>query len=304
LALHKLELMWRVDAVSAATKQWQSTSKQGARPHMHKVEVRPGVTMAYEDHWFSAPWTVPETVVMIHGNAESSRAWDRFVPHLAGTYRVLRPDLPGFGASPEPPAGYTWTAAELAADIGRFLDALKIEHCHLIGAKYGGSACLRLACDQPGRLLSLCLFSAAVRGSGGGNAEAIRTKGVRQWAADTMRSRLGSNASPAQVKWWTDELMGKTNPRAVYGASAARIDMELEGELSCITAPTLIVTTQESGLHSVEVVQKFARRIERARVVVLPGDSFHIAAVDPDTCARLALNFMREARSTPAQAAE
>ena len=40
-----------------------------------KVEIRPGVWMAYEDHWFGEPWRVPETVVMVHGNAESSRAW-------------------------------------------------------------------------------------------------------------------------------------------------------------------------------------------------------------------------------------
>ena len=182
---------------------------------MRKVEIRPGVSMAYEDHWFGEPWTTPETVVMVHGNSESSRAWTCWVPHLARHYRVIRPDLPGFGASPEP-ADYGWSAAELAADIGRFLDALEIERCHLIGAKYGGSACMRFAIDQPHRLRSLCLFGSPVRGSGTGNADLIRTKGVRQWAAETMRSRLGSAASEAQLKWWTDELMGKTSARAAY----------------------------------------------------------------------------------------
>ena len=270
---------------------------------MHTIEIRRGVTIAYQDHWFGEPWITPETVVMIHGNSESSKAWGPWVPHLSRHYRVVRPDLPGFGAS-SVPEGYGWTAAELAADIGRFLDALKIERCHLIGAKYGGSACMRFACDQPGRLISLALFSGAVRGSGGGNAEAIRTKGVRQWAADTMQSRLGSAAPPAQVKWWTDELMGKTDQRATYGASAARIDMELEHELHRITAPTLYVTTQGSGLHSVEEVEKFAKQIPNARVIVMPGDSFHIAAVAPDACAEHALRFMQEASAAQARAAE
>ena len=89
---------------------------------------------------------------------------------------------------------------------------------------------MQLASDQPQRLLSLCLFGSPVRGSGSGNADLIRAKGVRQWAAETMRSRLGSTASEAQMRWWADELMGKTNPRAAFGASAARIDMELEHE--------------------------------------------------------------------------
>src|ERR1700686_3261294 len=117
---------------------------------MHEVDIRPGVVIAYEDDWFGKPWTVPQTVVMIHGNCESSRAWTPWVAHLAGQYRVIRLDLPGFGASTAPP-GYGWTAAEVAADIARFLDALGIESCHLIGAKYGGSICLHLASEQPQR---------------------------------------------------------------------------------------------------------------------------------------------------------
>src|SRR5262249_43696488 len=189
---------------------------------MPEVEIRRGVRLAYEDDWFGRPWTAPETVVMVHGNCESSRAWAPWVPHLSGKYRVVRLDLPGFGASPVP-AGYSWSATELAADVGRFLDALKIERCHLIAAKYGGSVAMQFASDQPHRLLSLCLCGSPVRGSGSGNADSIRTKGVRQWAADTMRSRLGSTASEAQIKWWTDELMGRTDLRAAQGASSARI---------------------------------------------------------------------------------
>jgi pimeloyl-ACP methyl ester carboxylesterase len=271
---------------------------------MGKVEIRPGVAIAYQDHWFGEPWTCPETVVMIHGNSESSRAWNSWVPHLARRYRVVRPDLPGFGASSMPPTDYGWSAGELAADVGRFLDRLEIQTCHLVGAKYGGSVCMRLACDQPSRLISLGLFSGAVRGTGSGNADLIRAKGVRQWAADTMRSRLGTQASAAQVDWWTNELMGKTDPRAAYGASAARIDMELEHELHRVTVPTLIVTTQESGLHSVETVERFARQIPNAKVVVLPGDSYHIAAVEPDVCARHALEFMQQADAANTRAAK
>ena len=114
--------------------------------------------------------------------------------------------------------GYIWSAGALASDIARFLDALSVERCHLIGAKYGGSIALQLASDQPQRFLSLCIFGSPARGVGTGNADKIRAKGVRQWAAETMRSRLGSTASEAQLAWWT-ELMGATDQRA---ASAHR----------------------------------------------------------------------------------
>ena len=268
---------------------------------MPAVDIRSGLSIAYQDDCFAAPWLTPEIVLLVHGNSESSRAWTCWVPHLAGKYRVVRLDLPGFGASTEPP-GYGWSAAELAADIGRFLDALAIGRCHLVGAKYGGSACMQFASEQPHRLLSLCLLGSPVRGSGTGNADAIRLKGVRQWAAETMRTRLGSSASQAQIDWWTD-FMGEANPRAAHGASSARIDMELDERLSRITTPTLIVTTQESGLQSVEAVERYARRFPNARVIVLSGDSFHIAAVEPDLCAQHALRFMQEAAGDGAASA-
>jgi pimeloyl-ACP methyl ester carboxylesterase len=88
--------------------------------------------------------------------------------------------------------------------------------------------------------------------------------------------------------------MGKTDKRAALGAASARIDMDLEDRLARIAVPTMMVTTRESGLQSVEAVERAARRVPDARVIVLPGDSFHIAAVEPDLCARHALEFIDE----------
>jgi hypothetical protein len=42
--------------------------------------------MAYEDHCFAEPWGEPQTIVMVHGNAESSRAWTCWVPQIARKY--------------------------------------------------------------------------------------------------------------------------------------------------------------------------------------------------------------------------
>ena len=259
---------------------------------MHTIAIRPGLTIAYEDDCFAAPWSLPQTVVLVHGNSESARAWTQWVPLLAGRHRVIRLDMPGFGAS-NAPADYSWTAPELATDIVHFLDALKITRCHLIGAKYGGSIALQLASQEPQRIQSLCIFGSPARGVGTGNADKIRAKGVRQWAAETMRARLGSTATEAQMQWWT-ELRGATDQRAAHGSSSALVTMDLDDRLPLIAAPTLIVTTQESGLQAVEAVRRYAARIPNAQVIVLDGDSYHIAAVAPDVCARHALEFIAQ----------
>jgi len=235
----------------------------------------------------------------VHGNSESSRAWIPWVPLLAGAYRVIRLDLPGFGES-SAPSDYGFSTPEAASEIVHLLDKLAISACHLIGAKYGGSIALQLASNQSQRFLSLCVFGSPARGVGTGNADKIRLKGVRQWAAETMRSRLGSTASLGQIEWWTD-LMGATDQRAALGSSMALVTMNLEDRLPHIAAPTLIVTTRESGLQTVEAVNQYAARIPDASVIVVDGDSYHIAAVEPELCAGYALRFMRESSARRAQ---
>ena len=69
---------------------------------MKHVDIRPGVRIAYQDDCFVPPWQSTQTVLMIHGIAESSQAWIEWVPILAARLRVVRIDLPGFGASAAP----------------------------------------------------------------------------------------------------------------------------------------------------------------------------------------------------------
>ena len=113
----------------------------------------PASTMAYEDHWFGAPWTTPETIVMIHGNSESSRAW---TPMGAASRRQIpRACGPTCRAS-APPRRRRTTASRRTSSpptSDGFSMRLGSTRCHLIGAKYGGSACMQFASDQPHRLL-------------------------------------------------------------------------------------------------------------------------------------------------------
>ena len=88
--------------------------------------------------------------------------------------------------------------------------------------------------------------------------------------------------------------MGKSDARAAHAASAARIDMELEGGLARITIPALIVSSEESGLQSVAAVMQYAARLPDARVVILPGDSYHVAAAAPEACIAHAMAFWDE----------
>src|SRR5438128_392022 len=104
---------------------------------------------------FTDPWTKPETILLLHGNSESSAAWYAWVPLLARSFRVVRPDMRGFGASTAMPRDFGWTLDTIVDDYIAVMDKLETERFHLVGAKIGGTVARALAARYPKRVMTL-----------------------------------------------------------------------------------------------------------------------------------------------------
>jgi pimeloyl-ACP methyl ester carboxylesterase len=104
-------------------------------------------------------------VILVHGGTGGGANWFRVMPGLARSYRVLAPDLPGFGLSDpvEPMAPLGHVAAALLA---RWLDALDLRDAIVAGTSFGGLAALRLAQRVPDRVAGLLLLDSAGLGRG------------------------------------------------------------------------------------------------------------------------------------------
>ena len=98
---------------------------------------------------FTDPWRTPETVLLIHGLAESTDAWRAWMPHFIGRYRCVRVDVRGFGRSSPMPKEHEWSMDTLLEDFAALIDHLGCGKVHLIGAKSGGSMALKLAAEYP-----------------------------------------------------------------------------------------------------------------------------------------------------------
>jgi 2-hydroxy-6-oxonona-2,4-dienedioate hydrolase/4,5:9,10-diseco-3-hydroxy-5,9,17-trioxoandrosta-1(10),2-diene-4-oate hydrolase len=116
-------------------------------------------------------------VVMLHGGGPGASGvsnYSRNIDALAQHFRVIVPDMPGYGRSVKgvdqaDPFGY------LADMIRGLLDELGIDTAHLIGNSYGGAAALRLALDTPHRVDKLVLM-----GPGGiGTTRGVPTAGLK-----------------------------------------------------------------------------------------------------------------------------
>ncbi|HXD57074.1 MAG TPA: alpha/beta hydrolase [Thermoleophilaceae bacterium] len=88
-----------------------------------------------------------DPVVMLHGWPENWWCWRKLIPGLAERYRVICPDLRGFGWSDAPPRGYE--KEQLAADVAELLDTLGLHDVRLIGHDWGGVAGFILCVRRP-----------------------------------------------------------------------------------------------------------------------------------------------------------
>jgi pimeloyl-ACP methyl ester carboxylesterase len=95
-------------------------------------------------------------VLLLHGFPTSSFMYRELIPRLADRYRVIAPDLPGFGFTEVPEQRkYKYTFDSLATTINSFTEAIKISRYALYIFDYGAPTGLRLAMAHPERITAI-----------------------------------------------------------------------------------------------------------------------------------------------------
>lgn len=99
-------------------------------------------------------------LVLLHGISSGAASWAPLAAHLAG-YRLLAWDAPGYGDS-QPLAAAEPTAADYAARLEAWLDALGVERCVLVGHSLGALMAAAFAARRPERLAGVILADPAL----------------------------------------------------------------------------------------------------------------------------------------------
>jgi pimeloyl-ACP methyl ester carboxylesterase len=117
----------------------------------HRIEAD-GVNMFYRE----AGSADAPVILLLHGFPTSSFQYRELIPRLADRYRVIAPDLPGFGFTEVPAErGYTYTFDALAKTLFAFTEALKLKHYAIYVFDYGAPTGFRLALMAPERVTAI-----------------------------------------------------------------------------------------------------------------------------------------------------
>jgi len=180
-------------------------------PHtsVRRVEAD-GVTVFYRD---AGPANAP-VVLLLHGFPTSSFQFLELIPRLADRYRVIAPDLPGFGFTEVPEQRhYKYSFDSLANTVLAFTDALQLKQYSLYVFDYGAPVGLRLAMARPDRVTAIVSQNGNAYEEGLGDAwDPIR----KYWATPTTENRevIRKNILTLEGTRW-QYTHGVTNPESV-----------------------------------------------------------------------------------------
>ena len=236
---------------------------------MQTVEVS-GIELAYRDEGAGPP------ILLIHAFPLSSAMWEDQIDSLSARFRVIAPDLRGFGAT----ARGTGAAGidQYADDLASLLDQLKIERATVAGLSMGGYIAFALLRRHPARVERLILADTRA-GSDSDQARQGRESSAQLAEAEGAGAIATQMLPKLLVAGATDEVRDEvrkiiaTNDRAGVAAAlramAARPDST--PMLASIDVPTLIIVGSEDALTPPSESRAMNAAIGGSRLVELAG---------------------------------
>lgn len=218
-------------------------------------------------------------VLLIHGYPLGSWMWEPQVQALRDRYRVLAPDLRGFGDSPLPSPACGMD--DYADDLAELLAGLGVERAAVVGFSMGGYIALSLAERRPELLSALVLAdtraapdSDEARQARTTAAEQVLREGAAPIAAAMAGKLLAPGAEQRQPGLVTDlrARMEQVAPESIACALGAMRDRpDRRRMLGGIAVPTLVVVGSEDVLTPPKEAKAMALAIPGARIALVLG---------------------------------
>jgi len=240
-------------------------------------------------------------LVLVHAFPLDRSMWQGQVDFFSSRYRVITPDVFGFGGS-QPPR--FWTIADMGDALGELLDHLGVQRCTLVGLSMGGYISLPFTLKNPQRVERLVLAHTRARSDtdaerNGRNdmIDALKKDGVSILPARMIPRLLGPNA-PADVKQSVSGTILRSSAEAsIHAVTAMRDRLDQVSKLSSLTCPVLVITGDADAIIKVEDSQNMAAAIPSGKLVVMPGTGHLSNLEDPPAFNQALEKFLRPSDS-------
>lgn len=238
------------------------------------------MTLAYDDHHDAdagrSGASGENCVLLIHGHPFDRRLWDPQVAALRGSFRVLAPDLRGFGRSSVTPGRVTMR--EFAADIEELLDGLGIARAAVVGLSMGGLVTMELAIARPERYWAIALVATTAeppspdeREVRYARAAAIERDGIGV-LVDYMHTGLYGPACPPDVRARVNAMMAAAPPAGAAAALRGRAERpDYRPLLAKLDVPALVLAGTADPWSTSAVTAEIAASLKRPELVAIDG---------------------------------
>jgi 3-oxoadipate enol-lactonase len=229
-----------------------------------------GVRLAYDDAGSG------DCVVLIHGHPFDRTLWQPQVAALRGDFRVVAPDLRGFGHSPV--TEHLVTMRQFAADIEELLQTLGIERAAVVGLSMGGLVTMELAASQPERYWAIGLVATtmepptpAERAARRERADAVERDGM-QVLLDYMHTGVYGPDCPQSVRARVDAMMSAAPPAGAAAALRGRAERpDYRTLLAGLDIPALVCAGSADPWSDQEVTAEIIAHLKRPEQIMIDG---------------------------------
>jgi len=226
-------------------------------------------------------------VVLLHGFPFDHHLWDKQIEVLSEKFRVIVPDLRGFGETDHPEGEYSMS--QYAADVITLLDLLQIDKAVIGGLSMGGYVSLAIAEQYPERLQGLILSNtraakdtAAIRQNRYNTIEKINYDGTDFLISDLLQKVLCEETlqNKPDVVEFVEAMMRRQNAEGIKGALASMAQRrDRTFILNTLDIPSIIITGSDDSIISPIEAKRMVRELQFGHLEMIP-DSGHLSNLE------------------------
>lgn len=227
-----------------------------------------------------------DCVVLIHGHPFDRTLWEPQLAALRDGFRVLAPDLRGFGESPVTAGSVTMR--QYAADVEGLLDGLGIGRAAIVGLSMVGLVTMELAAARPERYWAIGLVATTAepvtpheRVTRRQRADAVERDGMGV-LVDHMHTGLYGPACPPAIRDRVDAMMAAASPAGAAAALRGRAERpDYRPLLARLDIPALVCTGSADPWSNQEVTAEIATCLKHPEVLVI-DDAGHLPNLEAE----------------------